>query len=57
MQDFEGKSEKSQRIVTKEIKDEDLMLDGHGLYTNNMMFSAIDMDMSRDIISSRDTEF
>lgn len=57
MQEFEGKSEKSQRIATKEINDSDVMLDGHGLYTNNMEFPAKDLDVSRDIISSRDSEF
>jgi hypothetical protein len=57
MQEFEGKSEKSQRIATKEITDSDLMLDGHDLYTNNMEFSGKDLDVSRDIISSRDSEF
>ncbi len=57
MQEFESKSEKSQRIATKEINDSDVMLDGHGLYTNNMEFSAKDLDVSRDIISSRDSEF
>lgn len=57
MQEFEGKSEKSQRLATKEINDLDVMLDGHGLYTNNMEFSAKVLDMSRDISSERDSEF
>jgi len=57
IQEFEDKLEKSQRIETEEINDTIKMLDGHGLYTDNMEFSPKDLDVSRDIISSRASEF